>query len=216
MDANYNLTAVFVEGVPRFFADGFESGSFASWSGTSGTPQIVDSPVHHDDHAALFNPRGAYEYCYKTLDSSQSTVYHRFYVRVDELPNANGEKYDLSRGYAGGTVIWQTAIADSSGLRWSINYRSGATWTQVNSDVTTINTGTWYCIELYWKLGATDGEVHLYIDGTEVITVTGIDTNNYGNCDTIRNGVSSYTGTFTGPNVYEDCIVVDDAYIGTE
>jgi hypothetical protein len=132
------------------------------------------------------------------------------------LPNANGEKYDLSRGYAGGTVIWQTAIADSSGLRWSINYRSGATWTQVNSDVTTINTGTWYCIELYWKLGATDGEVHLYIDGTEVITVTGIDTNNYGNCDTIRNGVSSYTGTFTGPNVYEDCIVVDDAYIGTE
>ncbi len=199
------------------FYDSFESGDFSKWN-TSGTPQVTSTNPYHGTYSALFNPQGAYEYCNKTLTSSQSVIYYRVYFRTDELPNAANEKYDISRGYAGGNVIWQAAIAYYSGLRWSLNYRNGSTWTEVNSNVATINTNTWYNIELYWKKNttATDGEVYLYVDGVEVASVTGVDTDNYGNCDTVRNGVSSYTGTFTGPNVIEDRVVVSKSYIGPD
>lgn len=200
------------------FSDGFES-DFIPWTGTSGTPQIVNSRVHHGTKAALFNPQGAAEYAYKTLSSSQAVVYHRFYMRTSEMPNADTENYDISRGYVGANAIWQVAIAYSAavgGLCWQLNYRSGATWTGVYSALATILTNTWYCVEFYWKLGAADGEAHLYINGVDVVSVAGKDTDNYGNCDTIRNGVSAYSGTFTGPNVVEDCVVVADAYIGLE
>jgi hypothetical protein len=215
MNADHALTAVFVV-PPYLFADGFESG-FATWSGVSGSPTVVSSPVHHGSYAALFNAQTAYRYAYTTLSPSQATVYHRFYVQVNELPNAEGEIYDLARGYAAGTAIYQVGIYYSGGsLYWRFNYRNGATWTGVNSAATTIGTNTWYCIELYWKLGATNGEVHLYVNGVEVAGVTGRDTDNYGGCDTIRNGCSSKTGTFTGLNIYEDCIAVAQTYIGPE
>lgn len=204
------------------FSDGFETGDFSEWTGVNSVPLIVTSPVHHGTSAMRINMNlapVAYKWCYKTLAVSQAVVYHRYYFCTDELPNAENEKIDISRGRVGATDIWQVALAQYAavgGLCWTFNYRSNTTWTEVRSAATSIGINQWYCVEIYWKKDAAAGEVHLYIDGTEVASVTGKKTDAYGNCDTIRNGVSSYSGVFIGPNIYEDCVCVADAYIGLE
>lgn len=200
---------------PYVFEDGFESGDFAAWTGTSGSPEVAGNVVHHGSYSAEFN---ATEYCYKTLPSSLAVLYHRFYVRWTESPDANSENIFFARGLAGGTVIYEVGVvyyySESPRKCWYFNYRSGATWTRAYVPET-IEADTWYCAELYWKLGASDGEVHLYIDGVDVVNVSGKDTDNYGNCDTIRNGIELSIGG-ESCTVYEDCVVVDSSYIGPE
>lgn len=209
------------------FSDTFESGTFlttdsppGAWTTQSAPNPTITTTAHHGAYAGQFVQSGGYRFVTKNLSSTMAVVYHRFYFRTNLLPDANGEKYDLSRGYGvtAGTGIFQTTIANYTttmgGLCWSINYRSGSTWTEVNSTVATISIDTWYCVEIYWKIGASDGEVHLYINGVEKISVTGKDTNNYGNCNQIRNGVTSLTGVY--PTIIVDCVVVSDTYVGVE
>jgi hypothetical protein len=200
------------------FSSGFESGGFISdgWTATSGTPSIVTNPVLYGSYAMSCD---AVEYVYKTLSPSQAVVYYRVYFRTTELPNVNNEILQLISGVAGGTNIFTVAIAYHNTpyfLRWRLSYRSGTTWTQVYSaNNQNISVNTWYCIEIYWKLGTTDGAATLWIDEVQKVAVTAKDTSNYGNCDTVRCGITSITGTVTATATF-DCVVVADAYIGQE
>ncbi len=201
----------------ELFSDGFECppntapDTFTAWTGKNGTPTIVGAPVHHGSYSAEFN---AIEYCHKTLDPSQPIIYHRYYVRFDVLP-ADDEVIELSRGVAGGTAIFAVGVNHyGANAVWQFNYRNGAAWTTVGTATQPV-VDTWYCVEIYWKKDDVAGEVILYVNDVNIGSVSDKDTADYGNCDSIRNGVSSENldGAFV---VNEDCVVVADAYIGCE
>jgi len=194
----------------EIFSDGFETGNFNAWTGTSGTPSIITDPVHHGTYAMMCN---AVEYAYKTLASSQPFIYHRCYVRTNTVP-ASGEYVDVMWGRATSTTIFGASVGYSGGVKWRLCYRNGATWTNYWTSIPAV-VNTWYCVEIYWKLGASDGQVQMWIDGELAADLKDLDTDNYGNCTAVRNGVLSegFAGAF---EVVEDCVVVADAYIGEE
>lgn len=188
------------------FQSGFESGDFSEWTGTSGSPTIITDPVHHGNYAMKCD---AVEYVYKTF-SGQPVIYHRFYVRTNALPGS-GQSLDFSRG-VGANTQFGAGIGYSGGAKWQAQYRSGTAWMRINTDVPA-QADTWYCVEIYWKYGSTDGEYKLYINGTLAYSITNIDTSQNGDCTQIRNGIITSGVSAT---VIQDCIVVADTYIGPE
>ena len=74
-------------------------------------------------------------------------------------------------------------------------------------------TGTWYCVETKFFEDAATGEYHVWLDGTERITDVGLNTSG-ADFDKIRVGRTAQG--YSPFNVYVDCVVVADAYIGPE
>jgi hypothetical protein len=57
----------------QIFADGFESGDFSAWTGTSGSPTVQNTTKHHGTYGCTFD---APECAYKTFSVMQ-IVYFR-------------------------------------------------------------------------------------------------------------------------------------------
>jgi hypothetical protein len=192
----------------ELFSDGFESGDFSAWTGTSGSPSVVGSPVHHGSYAAEFDTDG--EYVQKTFTAT-SAFYCRFYIRVSAVPTSNGE--DLCFLTAIGTaqdVIRVYFIQVGGIVRFRIRFEP----TSTNYDYYwTPSTDTWYCIEVGVLVDGSNGEVHGYVDGSHVINQTGLDTDDYGDIQDIKIGSRWLDFTCT---VNIDCVAVADTYIGPE
>ncbi len=75
-------------------------------------------------------------------------------------------------------------------------------------------TGKWYCIELHWKKGSSNGLLEMYVDGQKILELTNLDTDNYGNVDTINIGYVSASGVQNNMIVYSDLIVLSNSYVG--
>jgi hypothetical protein len=65
------------------------------------------------------------------------------------------------------------------------------------------------------EVSATAGEAKLYIDGTEILSTSGKDTDNRGNVTRVYAG-EVYSNGQTVHDIYVDCVIVADAYIGPE
>jgi hypothetical protein len=200
------LTQFFTE----IFSDGFESGDFSAWSGTTGTPTIATSPVHHGTYSANFDPG---DDCYKYI-AAQSTLFTRIYWYWASGSVADGGKHG---------IVWFQSVAGfyvailylryiNGAYRWSVRYNNLANY--ADSAQQTPTTGQWYCIEMKAICDSTAGEIHVYINGNELtdLGLTNIDTDTsvfhvkIGAFDTASSTVISYA----------DCVVVADTYIGPE
>jgi hypothetical protein len=71
----------------------------------------------------------------------------------------------------------------------------------------------WFSVELYWKLGATDGAAALFVNGNQIYSLVNRDTDNYGACSALRFGLAELTNCGS-TTLYSDSAVVDDSYIG--
>ena len=213
------LTQFFTE----IFSDGFESNNFNAWTGTetggTGSTITVGSiDPHHGLYHAVAHTEiaGSYACAYKTI-TEQTTVFIRGYVKVKTNLPASGKYYDPMGFYAGGyngTSIAYAAIYNDAGtIRWVLRLRNGATL-ETNISSSTVSLDTWYCVELKVIISDT-GEGRLYINGIEVVSATGKDTNNYGNINCVVVG-EKYSDGATIHDIYVDCVVAADAYIGEE
>jgi len=210
-----------------FFSDGFESGDFSQWTGTSngnnGLISIVTSPVHHGTYAAksyLAANNDAWATCYKTFATSYSVLYARAYILFDALP-ANGQHRQISPCIMDVNAQYHLSSVflfnDNGNYKWELRYKTNS----VNENIAysaaeTINANQWYCIEAYFK-GANDGtgEVKLWVDGVLKISVTGLNNGNVLARSVWMGGWQNGTGK-PAVNIYIDCVVVADAYIGLE
>jgi len=222
VDNNHTLTAVFVVS-PPIFEDGFESGSLSNWSGyqiSSGeTASVVNSLPHHGMYSCMFasNGDGGYErtYCYKTINSS-SELYVRGYFYVSQ--SGISDDYDsayfimlkargISIAYAGwrrtgGVVKWNLAIGNRTG--YSTIYSEASP-----------SLNQWYCVELHWKKGSTDGLGELWVDGTLICTIKGKNTSTYGDVKQVFLGLAEiYNCGVT--MAYCDCVKIGYTYVGPE
>lgn len=208
------------------FSDGFESGNFSAWSGTY-VPQpwdiveVVSSPVHQGSYAAFLSDGGIYgfstPYLWKNF-SQVDTAYARFYVRFASSGWSNGEyalfcvfgeaayiHYTTQVGVYNnnGTYVWRLQMEDDGAEPFSVISTQTVTW------------NTWYCVEVEKVSNASVGECRLYIDGTELLSITGKNTALTGKIDMLFMDGELIGYPSSPTNTYFDDFVVSDAYIGT-
>lgn len=191
---------------PTIFSDGFESGDFTAWTGTSGTPTITHIPVHHDLHSAYFNADP--EYIYKDFAGEDNT-FARFYVYFDTLVGGAGVVVWLSVLTAETNLGQHSAIVEVRDGHWCLEtYEAGVS--SVSASAIDPIADVWYCVEL--RRDVTSGVCKVFVDGNEVCTE---DRGLTGNTIRFLLGVGAAGG---GPTLdfYGDCVVVADTYIGPE
>ena len=196
------------------FSDGFESGDFSAWTstGAAGTGSSVavttDQPHTGTYSAKMVCAAYGYARAIKDLGTDYPTVYTRIYVRFDSLAAATPVDCFLEGAErASSTTLYDLYIsATTLRLRRFIP-------SQVDTDYShSFSANTWYCIEVKYLKDAVNGEYRVYLDGTEVITVTGLDTSAR-SMGEIKVG---WLYTEALRTQWVDCVVVADTYIGPE
>ncbi|MEM3626432.1 MAG: hypothetical protein QXZ25_00190 [Candidatus Bathyarchaeia archaeon] len=202
------------------FSDGFESGDLGAWSGTlissGNTFTVVSDQRHHGSYAGkgyIDGTANSHAAVYKQYATTYSVLYARGYFRFSKVPTGGNRMSILRHAKSGAyTNIVEVRVKDVSGYpRFGI-LPVGGVETYYSGIVVEVD--RWYCIELYCKVGAGDGEVRLYIDGVEVLTQTGLTNDAYGNIGRLMAGV--WDCWVTESYTWVDCVVVADTYIGLE
>ena len=153
---------------------------------------------------------------YKDLGSGYSTIDARVYVRLSAKPAA-GSVLELfgfsSNGWIGNAVGTRVDVVNNNGnLQWRLNYYNND-WQDAIAG--SINLNTWYCIEVKLVIGNGIGETHLYVNGTEIATATGLTNTALGSSVRyLALGVDDESGN-NSLNAYFDSVVVANTYIGT-
>src|SRR5215212_9476711 len=65
------------------FADGFENGSFSSWTATVGAVHVQSSTVRSGSFASRMTPAGAKAYIVRSLGTGRAELYARVWFRVE-------------------------------------------------------------------------------------------------------------------------------------
>jgi hypothetical protein len=188
------------------FQSGFETGDFSEWTGTNGSPTIVTSPVHHGSYAALCNSESR---IYKTF-SSQNVVYFRFYVQTSGVPTSSGQWIHIATVWVGTDESIQIRIQhDGTSPKFALrNWKYGI----LVYGTTTVQSNTWYCVEVKaHNIGYGTGDI-LYVNGVQEATDG---TSNGAGGALTEVDVKQYT-EYGYKNIYFDCVVVADTYIGPE
>jgi len=193
------------------FTDNFESGNFSAWS--SSTTDGAD--LSTSAMAALLGINGL-----QTLIDNDNPIYvaddnptaerHyrvRFYFDPNSIQMANNDSYAIFNGLTGtSTEVLRVGFIKSSGnyqLRGRL-LNDNSTW--LNTSWFTIS-DNWHFIELDWKaataIGANDGGLTLWIDGTQVADLTGVD-NDTRRIDRVRLGAVAGIDSGTRGTPYFD------------
>jgi len=185
------------------FSDGFESGDFSAWTGTTGTPTVETSPVHHGTYV-MKNPSGTH-YVNKTLGAAYAEIFVRVYARFSALTTDTDYGTEIMK--VGKATNWNyaTLVRAVKTAGPVVFMMSSGAHARVDTDVA-IAIDTWYCVEL--KRRTTSGTVDLYINGVLEASFA----YDYYDADTVQVGGTAQQVS----NAYFDCVVVADAYIGTE
>jgi len=201
----------------EFFNNGFEEGDFSAWTSTVGTIEVESNNPHHGTYNARAYPNTGtgYAFC-KKQDIQRTTLYIRVYAKLTTLPSSGKTLLGFLQARYASAVRFQAGIRNNSGTyEWALNYwvdNDNSAFAYVAS---TIMTGTWYCIEAAQFYDASTGWAKLWIDGDLKIDITGIDTSaNY-------RPYNFYCGAQMAAidqeyEVFLDCYIAADAYIGTE
>lgn len=196
------------------FSDGWETAQnfTTNWTGSSGDASVVTDDKHTGTYSARFF-NTTEQYCYKTF-AAQTTVYASFWIRfATPPPNAWDTAFfmkfktgdiDLSRIYLDNT---------GGGWRWRVMGIDNGVFIESTSSFSSINTSQWYHLVFKNIVHATAGEYRLYVDDTEVIAMTGKDTENAGGVTTANFGVG-WAGTPITD--YVDDVSIDDTYTGPQ
>jgi hypothetical protein len=222
LNSNGTLRAVYksTTSTPYTFTDGFESGGFNAWSGTSVTSgetlSIVSSPVHSGTRSAKFTSNGGgngeYAITYKNVNLNEAYVKASFQITAG-LPEINNGDHFYLIGLTGtGNQIYAGVIRTNGVDRWTIHVMNGTTWLNwvTNTTAPLPTLGKWVTILLHWRESSTNGTAELYINGVKTITITNLNTASYGNTTRIAIGIT-YSYLQKSITVYADDTTISNA-----
>ena len=205
------------------FADGFESGSFSTWTGrsvTSGeTASVVNTMAHHGTYSAKFSSNGNLgterAYSYKTITSS-AELYARGYFRIASSGiSANDNRFYFIIFKAGGASVAFAGWRMTGGVaKWTLLIRHGTSWVSVYSTNSPL-LNQWYCAELHWKKDAVAGLGELWVDGALACSISGRNTAYYGDANRLDFGLAEIVNC-GATTVYGDCANISSSYRGPE
>ncbi|MEM3536626.1 MAG: hypothetical protein QXF44_02495 [Candidatus Bathyarchaeia archaeon] len=195
---------------PTIFQDGFESGDFSAWDYTAGEPEVVNTTNHHG--AYCLKAGAEWDYVAKAGLSQSDTLYVRGYFKFSALPANNGDfvvfMHLRNSNYA--DLACTYLRKDENGVQ-VVGILDFGSWE--NSEYAIIlNVNQWYCFELKYYKHTTNGELRLYLNGTEVCTL--LNRQFVDRADIIN--VGWVMGPYYTGIIHADCIVVADTYIGPE
>jgi hypothetical protein len=206
-----------------YLEDGFESGSFNWWNGTSRssgeTATVVNVLKHCGVYSAMFASNGTggseYAYCYKTISSS-AALYVRGYFLVSKSGIVEeGDCFCLLAMFAGSNGVAYAGWRKTGGVvKWCLVIRNG-TSSVFSYSASRPALNQWYCVELHWKKDSANGLGELYINGAKVCSIIGRNTASYGNVTEVRLGLPAI-GYCSSTIVYGDCAKTASTYIGPE
>jgi len=213
------------------FSDGFESGDFSAWTSstasTGASISVVNAAPHHGTYcqaSALTGSGTEYAFAQRSL-SPTDTLYARCYFKTSALP-PSGEVLGAILGFCDDSDNREgVGFHNNSGTYRVVISRcpNGGTGREEDyGDNVSLATDTWYCLELGAFIDDAAGWEKVWLDGPQVYSATGRDNNGNGATQNwVRAGINNYTLDYTanwgsGYTVNVDCIVVADAYIGTE
>lgn len=211
------------------FSDGFESGDFSAWNGTyassGSTVNVVSapSPVYDGTYSAHLS-NGAVDtvpYFYKDINSID-VGYARVYVLFGNLgftpvSGRTVKAIFMVFGMAANLAFSsEAAVYNNNGSYvWGLDIQDDASnhYSNVSSQVVSPN--TWYCVEIAKVASSTAGGTWLYINGVQILGITGITTATTGQCNQLLLDGETY-GQISLTNNYFDSAVIDSSYIGPE
>lgn len=210
------------------FSDDFESGDFTTkWTAEGKTVGEVTSIVDTAPHQGIYNASyycngsvaGEYAYWYKEPfdGGAVALCYMRAYFRfLTALPANNAEYYTIMAAYNSGTEIGLVGVYNDGGtIKWQLTYRDGAGTVDIRAAPGPV-LNRWYCVEMYVKVNAGNGETILFIDGVDILSkIGGFDNSGAGNVQAIVLGELSSNGQ-TEHTIWADEVIVADQYTGLD
>jgi hypothetical protein len=208
--------------------DSFESGDYSVWNGTfitagNNTASVASTDPYEGSYHSYFQTDGIasgvnYAYCYEVLSPAISEVYARGYFKiVDGLPlNDENDRFGLISFEVGGWLQCSFRVLRSGGVdRFNIVGYNGSSSVTKSSDAVYPVEGKWYCFEFFVKLHPTKGEYRVWINGVERITMTNLNTVEYGSgVSRVRFGLTYTANVQHYVKVYCDSVVVSTRYVG--
>jgi len=169
------------------FYNGFEEGDFSAWNGpkvndpSEAWVSITSSVVFSGSYAMNVTTDGSDDSFGRVKKQFQrvNEVYARTYIRFPELPDTNNTRLMvLNIQKEGGTYIAGAGVYRfSDNYYWSIHVSGDSANPPSNYTLATINTNTWYGLELYFN-ATSDGNAILWVNDVLKCEVTG-DFNSY-------------------------------------
>ncbi len=202
------------------FYSGFENGDISDWdtsrTAAGGTINIQSDIKKTGTYASKTTLASDWSYgvLVKTIPT-QTAVYCRAYVQFSALPST-GQRILVGAGIMN-SAEWDYSMPyvfnDAGTLKWSLyseSYSDGDHF--ADSPGATINANQWYCIEVYFKVDASQGEAKMWVDGTQVASMTGLNTAGI-QINKIQSG-GYIPGTALAVDVLVDEVVVANSYMG--
>jgi len=186
----------------RIFMTGAESESTPVWDFVSG---LTVSTVQKRTGAASFYMTYM-QYAWKQFANKTE-----LYIRMGIYTTGHGtdNPYDLF------TLLDSAGAAQfgicSNAMYAIMAYRGGYAGTWLGTGSAPLLLNQWQCLELYLKIHDTDGLVTIKLDGTTILTLSGVlDTKQTANAGVNYLKIGSSTGTYNYPTQYIDDIAIND------
>jgi hypothetical protein len=184
------------------FSDGFESGNLTAWSTVVDTDSdlsvIVGAALHGSYGLNVLVDNNTVLYVRDDTPSAEKRYRCRFYFDPNGLSMANNDNFNLVEGLTGTTEIYALKFIylTATGFRLNAICSKDSSYVQANYDGMT---DAPHCIEIDWKAatsaGANDGFMTVWLDGTQIMNLTGVD-NDTRQIDSLALG--GYSGIDTG------------------
>jgi hypothetical protein len=188
----------------NLFSDGFESGSFSSWTAATGTSTVENAHPYDGTYDAKFTADAGDSVSYKTIQSS-STVYFGQYIELGNLPTS-GNYLCLGSIKSDGPNGVDAFVHNVNGqYYWGIvSIVNGVYYWDQQSTASNPQVGVYYFVETYRVAGGQSG---LWINGASLVNVARA---NSGSSNTIYSGLSWAGSSAT---IYVDDVVASVSYI---
>jgi peptidoglycan/xylan/chitin deacetylase (PgdA/CDA1 family) len=214
---NGTLASIYKASASVLFSDGFESGSFSAWTGTSvttgETATVVNTLHQSGSYSAHFSTHGgsavARAYCYENLPN-QPQLYALAYVYFNNTISLNtyNNLWLIQFRDSGGSAIASFGMSQSStSMRWATMY-GGQTKAFASSGPTA---HVWYAVEAFFTKTASGKALAIYVNGTQVASLS-INTSGANSIAQARFGIA-YCDAGYKYSVYLDTAIIDTKYI---
>ena len=199
------------------FEDDYESGNLSKWDEiVSSSGESVSTHTYapyqgrvHGRYAS--DGSGSSDNAYTSVDVNEGEILvSGYFYPIQGLPlSDNDDRFYLIRLQANGQSVAAAGVRRRNGVdNWIIFARDGSGWVgPIYSSTPSIN-AKWYKVDLHWVKSSSKGLVELFIDGKKILEINNLDTDNYGNVDTVNLGFVGASGIQQNMIVYSDLVKI--------
>lgn len=203
------------------FTDDFETGDTSKWDSaiqTNGTLTVESlNPRYGSKHLRVTTIAGTGQkrvYVQKILIPTTAKNI-RAYVYLNPTTLLPAERVTLLAIYGSATDLPTNYVATVSvvGGNLVLYYQDGTDVYKTANPNIPMLMGSYVCLELGVKIGSGNGEIHVWLNGTEVISVANVNNVHVGDAVEARTGLV-FTDATTPQTADVDEVAIGDSYIG--